>query len=86
MEQMEVIGQRIAEHPVLGSPQKGAPVSFLFDGKEMPARLFVTLATKDANSHQDALMSVYEIFGDEDKLEEVLKSPDADTLYSFFDQ
>ncbi len=35
MEQMEVIGQRIAEHPVLGSPQKGAPVSFLFDGKEM---------------------------------------------------
>ena len=58
----------------------------VFDGKDMPARLFVTLAAKDANSHQDALMSVYEIFGDEDKLEEVLKSPDADTLYSFFDQ
>lgn len=60
--------------------------SVLFDGKDMPARLFVTLAAKDADSHQDALMSVYEIFGDEEKLEEVLKSPDADTLFGFFNQ
>lgn len=28
-------GQRITEHPVLGTPEKGPLVSFMFDGKEM---------------------------------------------------
>ncbi len=28
-------GQRITEHPVLGTPEKGLLVSFTFDGKEM---------------------------------------------------
>ena len=28
-------GQRITEHPVLGTPEKGQLVSFMFDGKEM---------------------------------------------------
>ncbi len=28
-------GQRITEHPVLGTPKKGPLVSFMFDGKEM---------------------------------------------------
>ena len=28
-------GLRITEHPILGVPQKGRPVSFTFDGKEM---------------------------------------------------
>ena len=28
-------GQRITEHPVLGTPKKGPLVSFTFDGKEM---------------------------------------------------
>ena len=28
-------GQRITEHPVLGTPEKGPLVSFTFDGKEM---------------------------------------------------
>ena len=28
-------GQRITEHPVLGTPEKGPLVSFTFDGREM---------------------------------------------------
>ena len=28
-------GQRITEHPILGTPKKGPLVSFMFDGKEM---------------------------------------------------
>lgn len=57
-----------------------------FDGKETPARLFVTLAAADPNSHQDALMAVYGVLEDEDTVEEILKSEDAETLYRFFDR
>lgn len=57
-----------------------------FDGKEMPARLFVTLAAADANSHQDALMAVYEVLEDEAVVEEILQAKDAEELYRFFDK
>lgn len=57
-----------------------------FDGDETPpARLFVTLAAADANSHQDALMAVYEVLGDEEVVEQILKAEDANALYHFFE-
>lgn len=56
----------------------------VFDGKDMPARLFVTLAAKDSNSHLDALMKISELLSDESTVERILKAPDTETLYQYF--
>lgn len=56
----------------------------VFDGKEMPARLFVTLAAKDSNSHLDALMEISELLSDESTVEKILQSPDIENLYQYF--
>lgn len=56
-----------------------------FDGREATARLFVTLAAKDNNSHLDALVQISELLSDEDAVEEILLSPDVQTLYHFFE-
>ena len=57
-----------------------------FDGKETTARLFVTLAAKDNNSHLDALVQISELLSDEDKVERILKAPDVQTLYHYFER
>lgn len=44
----------------------------------------VALAAADSNSHLDTLMQISEILQDEEKAEKMLKSGDAETLYSFF--
>lgn len=56
----------------------------VFDGKDMPARLFVTLAAKDSNSHLDALMKISELLSDESTVESILEAPDTETLYQYF--
>ena len=56
----------------------------VFDGKDMPARLFVTLAAKDSNSHLDALMEISELLSDESTVEKILQSPDTEDLYQYF--
>lgn len=56
----------------------------VFDGKDMPARLFVTLAAKDSNSHLDALMEISELLSDESTVEKILQSPDIENLYQYF--
>ena len=59
--------------------------SVVFDGKDdMPARLFVTLAAKDSNSHLDALVVITELLSDEATVEKILESPDVETLYQYF--
>ena len=56
-----------------------------FDSKEMPARLFVTLAAADPDSHQDALVVLSELLDDEDTVAKMLQAPDAESLYRFFE-
>lgn len=57
-----------------------------FEGKETTARLFVTLAAKDNDSHLDALMQISELLSDEDTVDEILASPDVQTLYHYFER
>lgn len=55
-----------------------------FENKESSARLFVTLAARDSNSHLDALMKISELLSDEENVEKILISPDVETLYRYF--
>ena len=57
-----------------------------FDSKETTARLFVTLAAKDNNSHLDALVQISELLSYEDQVDKILKSPDVQTLYHYFER
>ena len=56
-----------------------------FDGKETTARLFVTLAAKDSDSHVDALVKISELLSDDAKVEMILAAPDVQTLYHYFE-
>jgi len=56
----------------------------VFDGKDMPARLFITLAAKDSNSHLDALMEISELLSDETTVQKILESSDTEELYQYF--
>lgn len=56
-----------------------------FDGRETTARLFVTLAAKDSNSHLDALVQISELLSDEHEVDKILASPDVQTLYHYFE-
>lgn len=56
-----------------------------FDGKETAARLFVTLAAKDNDSHMDALVKISELLSDDDKVEKILAASDVQTLYHYFE-
>lgn len=55
-----------------------------FDKEDSTAQLFVTLAAADSNSHLDALMAISELLQDEEKVGQILKSGDTETLYSYF--
>lgn len=56
-----------------------------FDSREAAARLFVTLAAKDSNSHLDALVQISDLLSDENEVEKILESPDVQTLYQYFE-
>ena len=56
-----------------------------FDGKETTARLFVTLAAKDSDSHVDALVKISELLSDDETVEEILEASDVQTLYHYFE-
>lgn len=55
-----------------------------FEGRDTKARLFVTLAAKDNNKHLEALSQISELLSDEDVVEQILVSPDVQTLYHYF--
>ncbi len=57
-----------------------------FEGREANARLFVTLAAKDSNSHLDALVQISELLSDEETVDKILESPDTTTLYRYFEK
>ncbi len=56
----------------------------LFDGKDTPARLFITLAAENSDSHLDALMAISELLSEEETVEKILKSADEEELYQYF--
>ena len=56
-----------------------------FDGKETTARLFVTLAAKDSDSHVDALVKISELLSDDVTVEAILEASDVQTLYHYFE-
>lgn len=58
---------------------------FEFEGRETPARLFVTLAAKDNEKHLDALSKISELLSDEEVVEQILESPDEQILYQYFE-
>lgn len=58
--------------------------NIVFDGKDMPARLFITLAAKDADSHLDVLMEISELLSDEETVQKILQAPDIENLYRYF--
>ena len=55
-----------------------------FEDGGASARLFVTLAAKDSNSHLDALMEISELLEEEENITKILNSPDVETLYRYF--
>lgn len=56
-----------------------------FEGRDTTARLFVTLAAKDNNQHLEALSQISELLSDEDVIDQILASPDRQTLYHYFE-
>ncbi len=56
-----------------------------FDGKETTARLFVTLAAKDSDSHVDALVKISELLSDDETVEAILEASDVQKLYHYFE-
>lgn len=58
--------------------------NIVFDGKDMPARLFITLAAKDSDSHLDALMEISELLSDEEIVQKILEVTDTESLYQYF--
>lgn len=69
--------------PQLGVTLFRQPVAFE-DEEGKTARLFVTLAAKDNNSHLDTLLEISELLGEEEEAAKVIASKDEDTLYSYF--
>ena len=57
----------------------------IFDEKEKSAKLFITLAAKDNESHLETLMKISEILSDEVQVENILKAANEEMLYSYFD-
>jgi len=84
-----VIRASQAERPEQGALKTQLGVTLFrepvhFDDKDTPARLFVTLAAQDANSHLDALVAVSELLDQPEKVEQILAAKDAETLYNYF--
>lgn len=57
-----------------------------FEGREATAKLFVTLAAKDSNSHLDALVQISELLSEEEVVDKILQAPDVPTLYHYFER
>lgn len=87
----------IAEHIALphARPEQGAIESqvsitlfrkdIAFDKEGSTARLFVTLAAKDNESHLEALMKISELLSDEETVEKILESENEEKLYQYFE-
>ncbi len=55
-----------------------------FDAKEDPAKLFITLAAQDNNSHLEALVTISELLQQDEVVEKILNAESEDMLYQYF--
>lgn len=55
-----------------------------FEGKESTARLFITLAARDTNSHLEALVHISELLDQPGMIEKILSAADEETLFRYF--
>ena len=58
------------------------PVQFTEDGEQV--RILIALAAVDGNAHIDGMVAVTELFGDDDKSQDILNAPDGETIYKLF--
>lgn len=56
-----------------------------FEGRKATARLFVTLAAKDNDKHLEALSKISELLSEEEVVEQILRAPDVQSLYRYFE-
>ena len=55
-----------------------------FTREDATAKLFITLAAADADSHLQVLVKISELLQDEDKAEKILNAADEKELYGYF--
>ena len=55
-----------------------------FENKEIPVRLFITLAAADSDSHLNALMKISDLLQDGETVEKILNSVNEEELYQYF--
>ena len=46
--------------------------------------VLIALAAVDGNAHIDGMVAVTELFGDDDKSQEILNAPDGESIYKLF--
>ena len=56
-----------------------------FERRDTSAKLFITLAASDSESHLSALVSISEILQNDTLVEEILHAPDEEMLYHYFE-
>lgn len=55
-----------------------------FGGEDATARLFISLAANDSESHLNALMQMSDLLGDEAVLNDILTAETEDELFNYF--
>ena len=55
-----------------------------FNREDATAKLFITLAATDADSHLQILVKISELLQDEDTAAKILNAADATELYGYF--
>ncbi|WP_455714710.1 PTS sugar transporter subunit IIA [Anaerosporobacter sp.] len=55
-----------------------------FDKEDTTAKLFITLAAADSNSHIDTLMAISNVLQNEENCEKLLQAEDVESLYHYF--
>ena len=58
------------------------PIQFSEDGPEV--RILIALAAVDGSSHVDGMAATMELFGDDDKSEDILAAPDGKAIHDLF--
>lgn len=55
-----------------------------FNKKDTTAKLFITLAAADSNSHLNTLMAISNVLQNEEYCEKILQAEDEESLYRYF--
>ena len=58
----------------------------IFSPETFPARLLVTLAAEDANSHIETMQVLAHIFMDQEKINQIINASNTEEIYNLFTQ